>query len=563
MPKTLDEMYACATSEAERANITEMLFGSAADVIDRYLPDKEKHGALRGMLAFLAVNSTFRGPYTPGSAAALAWGAAVPDENTVLTKKLKGGIGVLTEHLEKQYADAGGDLRLRSEVTAIDVADGRVTGLLGRNGAGKSTLMRIVAGQEFAWVFSARTHRRGKALWFEFFREQRRVGVYYFYVADPDFGPGFIKICTYFPYPAKVWVNGHEWAKRQAGHEHLEFSALANGFASCGDPAALQAICDRFGPADVQAFFDRWVAVIPTPFTPGDRAAGYWWELSMRQVEVSRTIVFDDPRRARGFFEALVADNIGIGRPEQVAVVFARQVRRSRDHLFRTRVFGPGTDVKMDFSYKHSRVKQYLKEGRALRIETVINKPRDISVLARLEHLPELVAKARAVNSRLLMIERAGQGCAIGSALFERIHQPYVWEGQRTGALRFGDQRAMALAGALVVWVNAVAGFTNKSLRGLVAGLLGRDYTASQMTYDLRRLRLHGLIERVPRTNTYVLTPDGVRVAVFYLKLQNRLLRPLLAADQPPAPIELRRALTTIDATITDYVTNARLGTAA
>jgi phytoene dehydrogenase-like protein len=128
-PKTLDEMYACATSEAERATITEMLFGTAGDVIDRYLPDKERHGAPRGMLAFLAVNSTFRGPYTPGSAAALAWGMAVPDENTVLTKKLKGGIGVLTEHLEKQYADAGGELRLRTEVTAIEVADGRVTGV--------------------------------------------------------------------------------------------------------------------------------------------------------------------------------------------------------------------------------------------------------------------------------------------------------------------------------------------------------------------------------------------------------------------------------------------------
>ena len=148
----------------------------------------------------------------------------------------------------------------------------------------------------------------------------------------------------------------------------------------------------------------------------------------------------------------------------------------------------------MDFSYKHSRVKQYLKEGRALRIETVINKPADIGVLARLEHLPELVDKARQVNDRLLMIERAGQGCAIGSALFERIHQPYAREGQRTGALRFGDQRAMALAGSLCLVVHAVTGFTNKSLRGQVAGLLGRDYSSSQMSYDLRRLRLHGLI---------------------------------------------------------------------
>jgi hypothetical protein len=310
---------------------------------------------------------------------------------------------------------------------------------------------------------------------------------------------------------------------------------LANGFATCTRPERLQAVCDRLGPAHIQAFFDRWTARIPTPLTPEDRDAGYWWELSMRQVEVSRTLVFDDPR----------------------------QVRTTTKEPFRGRIFSPGTDVHMDFAYKHSRVKQYLKEGRALRIETVINKPWDLCIRSRLEHLPELVDKARQVNDRLLIIERAGQGCAIGSALFERIHQPYAREGQRTGAFRFGDSRAMALAGALCCVVHAVTGFTNQSLRGLVAGLLDHDYTTNQMTYDLRRLRLHGLIVRVPHTNTYSLTPEGLRVAVFYTKLHRRLLRPLLDAHSPPAPVEVRRALAVIDKTIADYVTNARLGTAA
>lgn len=430
---------------------------------------------------------------------------------------------------------------------------------------GRCGVVAIVSAQEFQWVFSAKNRSpKPGVVSYDFVKEERRVGTYYFYVLDPDFGPGFIKICTYFPYPAKVWLNGHEWAKRQAARDSVGFTALANGFATCEEPAALQAICDRFGPADVQRCFDRWITAIPTPFTDEDRAGGYWWELSMRQVEVSRTLVFDDPRRARGFFEALVADNIGIGRPHEVHAIFGRDRRgRTTAQPFGTRVFGPGTDVKMDFRYKHSRVKQYLKEGRALRIETVINKPSDIGVRARLEHLPELVAKARAVNGRLLMIERAGQGCAIGSALFERIHQPYIREGQRTGALRFGDPRAMALT-ALCVMIHAVAGFTNKSLRGLVAGLLERDYTTNQMTYDLRRLRLHGLIERIPKTNTYTLTPEGLRVAVFYTKVHGRLLRPLVAAaDQPPAPLELRRALATIDRVIADYADNARLGATA
>jgi hypothetical protein len=430
---------------------------------------------------------------------------------------------------------------------------------------GRPGVVAIVAAQEFQWVFTAKNRStKPGVVSFDFVKEERRVGIYYFYIYDAEFGPGFIKVCTYFPYPAKVWLNGHEWAKRQARREGIAFTALANGFASCDDPIALQAICDRFGPDEVQGFFDRWSAVIPTPFTDVDREAGYFWELSMRQVEVSRTIVFDEPRRARGFFEALVADNIGVGRPEEIRAVFVPTKRGNRTAMpSQTRVFSPGTEVKMDFTFKHSRVKQYLKEGRALRIETVVNKPSDIGILARLEHLPELIGRAREVNTRLLMIERAGQGCAIGSALFERIHQPFNHEGQRTGAFRFGDQRAMALAGSLCLVIHAVTGFTNKSLRGQVAGLLGSNYSSSQMSYDLRRLRLHGLIERTPGTNSYNLTPEGIRVAVFYTKLQSRLLQPLLDADRPPAPLEMRRALTTIERLLNDYTANARLGTAA
>jgi phytoene dehydrogenase-like protein len=134
-PKTLDEMYACATNEFERSAITDMLFGSVCDVLDRYLPDKEKHGALRGMLAFLAVNTTYRGPATPGTAAAFAYGLAVPDENAVLTTKLQGGIGALTSHLQQTFLSNGGELRLRTKVDQILVTDGRVAGVRTEDGS--------------------------------------------------------------------------------------------------------------------------------------------------------------------------------------------------------------------------------------------------------------------------------------------------------------------------------------------------------------------------------------------------------------------------------------------
>ena len=117
------------------------------------------------------------------------------------------------------------------------------------------------------------------------------------------------------------------------------------------------------------------MAAIPAPLTPEDRAGGWWWELSMRQAEVSRTICFGDPRRARAFFESLVSDNVGVGRPQQVSMVFASQLRRPTKHPYVGRIFSAGTEVSIDFRYKHSRVKQFLKEGRALRIETSSTSP--------------------------------------------------------------------------------------------------------------------------------------------------------------------------------------------
>jgi len=97
----------------------------------------------------------------------------------------------------------------------------------------------------------------------------------------------------------------------------------------------------------------------------------------------------------------------------------------------------------------------------------------------------------------------------------------------------------------------------------VTARLLGTGYTPNQMTYDLRRLRANGLIRRIEHTHTCALTPDGQRLAIFYTKLHDRLLRPLLAADQPQAPSDLRQALTTINNHIEDYITRARLTPAA
>jgi len=436
--------------------------------------------------------------------------------------------------------------------------------------SGRSQVAAIGCAQEFQLVWTARKRDTdpGKPPQFSFSREQRRVSVFYVYIWDEQMGGGFIKICTYFPYPVKVWVNGHEWAKRQALAAGIGFTELSSGFASCEDPGALQEICDRFGPGHVQVWFERWMARLPLPLTYADRDGGFWWELSMRQVETSRTLVFGQDVHARAFFESLLCENMDLGRPENAGLLSRRGEKRGKSGLppggFKTKIDQRCELVTLNVFYKHSRLKQYLKDGRALRIEAVVNSPKDLLCNRQLRNLPELQDKARAINARLLETETAGQDTVLVSPAFERITRPTVTDdGRKAPALRFGDLRVQALAGAVAAMLFTVPGITNRTLRGLMTGLLNGPYSMNQASYDLSRLARNGLIERIPGRNRYTLTRDGLLFACFYTRVYDHVLRPLMAPDRPNAPPELAAALGVLDQLITDHLTRARVPTAA
>ena len=220
------------------------------------------------------------------------------------------------------------------------------------------------------------------------------VNHFYFYCYDDDFGPFFLKFCSYFPYNAKLCINGNHWAQRQAAKAGIAFEALDNGFAAVDDPVALQAICDRLGEEQIDALLRKWLARLPHPFTAADRAAGYRYELSILQAEFSLTQMLDKPVSGRMFFEHVIRDNLDIGRPDQVALVFDRRLIRRGPHPtpgpFRTRVITAGVTPSLYVDYKHTRIKQYHKQGRALRTETTVNDTRDFSIGKRLTNLPAL-----------------------------------------------------------------------------------------------------------------------------------------------------------------------------
>jgi hypothetical protein len=378
------------------------------------------------------------------------------------------------------------------------------------------------------------------------------VNHYYFYCVDRDFGPFFIKFCSYFPYNGKVCLNGNEWAKRQAARAGIAFEALDNGFLSCDDPKALNRLCRRLGPTQIDALVRKWLRILPHPFTAADRRAGYRYDISVLQAEFSLTQTLDRPLSGRVFFEEVIRENLDLGRPDKVSLIFERRVGRTTPGRFRTRVITDGVTPSLHVDYKHSKIKQYHKLGKALRTETTINDARDFGVGKRLCNLPRLQEIGFQANRRLLEVQRASCDCTIGEEAFALICAPVVTRGRRAAALRFGDPRVHALLSVLVVFRLLPDGFSNRHLREHLAPLVGIEpqaMTAGRMTYDLRRLRLHGLIERIPGTHRYRVTPSGLRVAMFFTRTYARLMRPALAHtfDARAVPTPIRRQFDRLD----------------
>lgn len=392
------------------------------------------------------------------------------------------------------------------------------------------------------------------------------VNHYYFYCVDRDFGPFFLKFCSYFPYTGKLCINGHEYLKRQLARRGIEFEALDNGLLRCGNPAAAQRLAEGFDEKKIERFLSKWLKVLPHPFPPEDRKAGYCHRLSVLQAEFSLTQVWDRPRHGREFFEEVIRENIDLGRPETVQLIFARKMQRktATDGRCRTRIVTEGVIPSLHVYYKNTHLKQYHKtcgRGAGLRTETTINNSYDFGVGRLLHNLPALRRIGFAANRRMLEVEKASHDCRVGAQSFEGLQNPATVDGQRVAALRFGDGRVQALFAVLLLLCLQLEGFRNRQLRPLLAQMLGLEESAikaGRVSYELRRLRLRGLIERIEKTHRYRLTAMGLRTVIFYQRTYARVIRPGLSILDLSANADnasLARAFHNLQSQIDAYIT--------
>lgn len=389
---------------------------------------------------------------------------------------------------------------------------------------------------------------------------------WYFYFADDQWGPAFIKLCSYAPCPLWACCNGHEWAKRQLDKAGVGFVALDNGLRTVDDPVAAHRICARLSAGHVRDLLARMMAVIPDPLTVEDRRHGFDRAFSIAQLEVSDTAVFDAPRRARAWFEAAIAGHLDLGRPEQVSLVVDRRIVNRGKHKtpgrFATEIITRDVAPQLQIHYKSSKAKAYLKEGRALRVETTVNNADDFDIhkTLNIDNWRALRHLGADTNARFLAALGEGQPGLPDPATLETVVLPSIVDGQRAPGLRFGDPRTTALLASVASFSHVIGGLTNKGLRAQMATLWNPDYSPAQATYDLRRLRLKGFIERIPHTNTYRATDHGLRIAAFFTRLAARVVIPALtdlaalSRPRPPAPRPLTAAWTAYEHQLTNIL---------
>src|SRR5712692_6634046 len=302
---------------------------------------------------------------------------------------------------------------------------------------GEEGVLFVGKAQEKASVFRTEKRRDARGVYPWIIRSTAMVNHYYIYLVDKDFGPLFIKFCSYFPYAAKLCLNGHEWLKRQLTDREIAYEPLDNGIRSTAAPARVQRIADTLDATKIDAVFRKWLRRLPHPFAPAHRAAGYCYHLAILQSEFALTQVLDRPVTGRCFFEEVIRENLDLGRPDQMPLIFNRRVTRRTPGRFRTRVLTEGVVPSLHVEYKKSKVKPYHKEGQALRTETTINDTYDFAIGRALRNLPALREIGLAANRRLLCVESLSHDCLIGEDTLDAVSHPIVVHHQRAAGLRF------------------------------------------------------------------------------------------------------------------------------
>lgn len=388
----------------------------------------------------------------------------------------------------------------------------------------------------------------------------RFVWQYYFYLRDRDWGRMFLRICPYFPFNARVCVNQHEHLARQLEREGITFRQAANAFVQCADPERLQQLADGFRPGDLDRAVQRWLhQLVPFYTSEPDRTSDRVYRVFCSQVEYCTNLIFRQRAALDRMADRLLDLNRNIGRSDKLSTVFGYRITKAYRGGLKTQIADHhlGNPV-IRSEYKDSSIKQYVRDHRVLRTEATSYNTNDLGVGKSIANLPQLRCVMSAINDRYLAIQQDVLETYIDRGQLARLRQPTITaSGRRTPGLKLDDPRLLAVMQALTCFAHLARGgrFRTRDLHQTAAEALGMTtatYRLGQLRYDLAKLRAKGLVLKVPKTQTYRLTPQGMRICVLFLKLARRVYAPFAAASLRPMshddhlPLDRRAHLDTL-----------------
>ncbi len=371
---------------------------------------------------------------------------------------------------------------------------------------------------------------------------QRWVMQYNFYVNDRHWGRMFVRLCPYFPFSARVCLNQHHWLAHQLRAEGIDVQQCANALLRCRAPERLQALADSLTARDLASCGEKWLTRFTPFFTARERHdAGCRHRLFFAQVEYCDNLIFHRRAALDALGERLLDANRTIGQPRKLAVIFGRKITRRYRGQLQTVIEDldlPNPVIRSH--YGHGFVKQYVRDHLLLRTEAATNNVRDYAVPKAIDSLPQLRQKQAAILDTYLDVQQDILETFVDRGELKKLSQPTVLpSGKRIPGLRLDHPRQLAVMHALVRFSHIAAGrtFSMAELHTPVAEALTRstaDYRLSSLRYDLSKLRVKGLVEKLPHSRRYRLLPEGYRLCLLFLKLFERIYAPLTAGLRAP-----------------------------
>ena len=372
--------------------------------------------------------------------------------------------------------------------------------------------------------------------------KRRWVNQFNFYINDSKFGRMFVRVCPYFPFAARIYINQHFWLANRMRQEGIRFRQCANAFVRCSHPKRLQQLADSLLPYDLITCGQKWLTCLVPFFTAKERASiACQHRLFLSQVEYSDNIVFRRRAALDALSNRLLDANRTIGKPDRITTIFGRRVTKRFGDTLQTTIqdLHLGNPV-IRTDYKKDSVKQYVRDHVLLRTEATSYHLPDLGVGKSVENLPKARKTLHQITERYLDVQQDILETFIDCGQLRRLSEPTITSsGKRIPGLKLDNPRQLATMQALVRFCHLAIGdtFNTKQIHLPVVEALGcsvDEYKLSSLRYDLSKLRGKGLVEKVPRTRRYKLLPKGYRLCVVFLKLFEKIYAPLTAGLLAP-----------------------------